>query len=36
MRGLISGVWWPSHHTRLLGDEGTKLGVIPEESLSLS
>lgn len=36
MRGHISGVWWPSRHTRLLGDEGTELSLIPEESLSSS
>lgn len=34
MRGLISGVQLPSCHTKLLGDEGSELGWIPEESLS--
>lgn len=33
---MISGVWWPSCHTRLLGDEGSELGLILEELLSLS
>ena len=36
MRGLTSGARWPSHHARLLGHEGNKLGLIPEESLSSS
>lgn len=36
MRGLISSVQWPSRHTRLLGDEDSELGLIPEESISLS
>lgn len=36
MRGLIPGVWWPSHHARLLGDEGSELDLIPEELLPSS